>query len=439
MLRADGARFLADISSCLFVGEDGATYTSLSLVDVSDRSRMERSMRLLADAGAALGASLDLDRALAGLREVLAGSDEEVCVLDLLEGDVRRRVWLAGDAGPTPGDPVAWRGSGSDGCLARALRSSEPALVPEVDDAWRAAAAHDDPPVPAAADLRSLLVVPLLYRGECLGALTLGVRARPRRYDAHDLAVAQRLADNVALAIENARNHRAAVDAKRLRDEMLGIVSHDLRNPLNVVVLHARLIARMYPEARETAAEITRAAKYANHLIEDLLVAASSEDRKLALRRAEESAGSIVEEVLALARPLADDQGVRLVADVAADLPAALVDRHRVVQLLSNLVTNAIKFTPADGVITVGARADAARWIVTVRDTGAGIAPEQLPHIFDRFWQGAHARRSDVGLGLSIVRGIAEAHGGDLAVVSAPGEGTTFTVTLPLAPAGEGV
>jgi len=129
---------------------------------------------------------------------------------------------------------------------------------------------------------------------------------------------------------------------------------------------------------------------------------------------------------------VADDQRVTLGVELDPDLPVIVADRGRILQLLGNLLGNALKFTPAGGRVRIGAEqvGDEAR--ISVADTGAGIPPEDLPHLFDRYWQARSSRRAGAGLGLAIARGIVEAHGGRIRAESEVGVGTTFTVTLPL-------
>jgi signal transduction histidine kinase len=276
-----------------------------------------------------------------------------------------------------------------------------------------------------------LLFVPLVARDRAIGELVLLRRSGRDAFDDADVTLGEGLADRAAAAIDNARLYAASLEATRLRDDVLGVVSHDLRGPLNGISLTARLIARRHPDEPGPRA-ILDAVALANQLLGDLLLAGKLESGTFAVHPQPESVPEIVDEVLALARPEAGDRAIELWTSVDADVAEAWVDRLRMLQLVGNLVSNALKFTPRGGRVGIRVRRAGEQVEVAVSDTGPGIPPDQIPHLFDRFWQGAQARSADAGLGLSIAKGIAEAHGGDIRVESELGHGATFIVTLPL-------
>src|SRR5690606_24377025 len=138
----------------------------------------------------------------------------------------------------------------------------------------------------------------------------------------------------------------------------------------------------------------------------------------------------LITEIVSIHGPVAEDRCIALVGDVHPEVARVLADRNRLGQALSNLVDNALKFTPAGGEVRVRARESQGKLLLTISDTGAGIPPEQVPHLFDRFWRADGESRRGVGLGLAIAKGIADAHGGNLEVESRVGEGTTFTLAL---------
>jgi signal transduction histidine kinase len=322
---------------------------------------------------------------------------------------------------------VLWKETG----LYKVARTGEAEFVPVVDDAWLRSTTRDEAhlAVARANAPRSMVMVPLVGHAGVIGVLSLAIVDEGRRYDTSDLAAARAIADRAALAIENARLYEQMVEAKRLRDEVLGIVSHDLRNPLNAILLSARVLARRAP-AEEVSA-IERAAKRADALIQDLLTVAVLEAAAMPLDKRSHSLSSIVDEAIDLHRPLADERAMELQASVGAGVGSVNIDRNRLLQVLGNLIGNALKFTEPRGRVRLEARASEASVVVSVADTGPGIAPDALPHVFDRFWQGAKARRAGAGLGLAIAKGIVEAHGGTIAVESVPGRGATFTFTIP--------
>jgi PAS domain S-box-containing protein len=231
--------------------------------------------------------------------------------------------------------------------------------------------------------------------------------------------------------------------AVRARDEVVSIVSHDLKNPLGVVAGAAELLLDLplaEEERNKQARIIRRSAERMGRLVGDLLDVARMEAGALVVRQTAEKVGPVVEEVYRSFRPQAARRGQELVLDLAPDLPAARMDPDRVHQALSNLVVNALKFTPKGGRIELSAHAvdGGAGVALSVDDTGPGIRAEEAEHLFDRFWQASRDDRTGAGLGLAIVRGIAEAHGGRVEVSSEPGEGACFILWLPTADTGSG-
>jgi signal transduction histidine kinase len=239
------------------------------------------------------------------------------------------------------------------------------------------------------------------------------------------------------------RARAAAETAVRTRDEVVSIVSHDLRNPLSTVTMVTGFLLDTLPGDAERASErrqlemIRRAAANMDHMIQDLLDIARIESGRLAVETSPTSAASLVNEAVGMLEPIVEKEKKRLVWSVPEGLPPVNADRERVLQIFSNLVGNAVKFTPPGGVITIGAELDGGAVCFHVSDTGSGIPPEHLPHLFDRFWQANRSDRRGIGLGLPIVKGLVQAHGGEIRVESELGRGTTFTFTVPVV--GEGV
>ncbi len=242
------------------------------------------------------------------------------------------------------------------------------------------------------------------------------------------------------LAVENARLARAAEAAAREREDVLAIVSHDLKNPLATVRLSAAVLQQKLlrlPGGEGLAGRVAamdRAAVHMLGLITELLDAARLDaGQPLAVKPRPEPVGELLGEALALVEPQATRAGLRLEQHLAPGL-MALCDRERILQVLANLLGNAVKFTPAGGTVTVEARSEAGEVRVAVRDTGPGIPEHEQPRLFVRYWQARGTAHRGSGLGLYIARGLVEAHGGRLWVESVPGAGSTFTFTLPLPP-----
>ncbi len=236
---------------------------------------------------------------------------------------------------------------------------------------------------------------------------------------------------------ENAALVQDLLAAVGARDDLLSIVSHDLRNPVNAVKMLAAAIVRageaspLPPEVAEHAEVMLQASRQMDALIQDLLDVSRLESGRMSVTPRPTSLGELVSEVMHVLAPSAEAAGVRLAAHVPDVLPTVDVDSDRLVQVLSNLVSNSIKFTPEDGDITVTATEDGDVVRITVADSGIGISAADLPRVFDRFWQSKRTNRSGAGLGLAIARGIVRAHGGRIWVESAPGDGTRVHFTVP--------
>lgn len=212
------------------------------------------------------------------------------------------------------------------------------------------------------------------------------------------------------------------------------MVAHDLRNPLFVILGNADMIAERAEGSltREAAGDITRAAARMGRLVTDLLDLVRIDAGTFRLDKREHSVPSLLSEMHQSYRPMFDDRGVTLSVDVPpADLVASF-DHDRVVQVLSNLLGNAMKFTPRGGKVDLQVEHDVGELVLAVRDDGAGIEPSSLPHLFERFWQRDSDTRRGLGLGLYLCRVIARAHGGDISVQSKVGAGSTFRVWLPM-------
>lgn len=240
---------------------------------------------------------------------------------------------------------------------------------------------------------------------------------------------------DVSNRAEVLRETQAAV---RAREEVLGIVSHDLKNPIAAIQLAAQRLQRAGldgpfagEQVRAMAASILRSAARMHQLVTDLLDLSRIEGGQLRLERAPVPFAELVEDVLDPFRAQAAQKSIHVSVECAPPDATLVVDRDRFAQVLSNLVSNAIKFTPEGGAITLGARRHEGHCEVSVADTGEGIRAEDRSRIFEPFWQAAETAKRGTGLGLPIVRAMVEAHGGTIAVESEPDVGTTFRVRIP--------
>ena len=255
----------------------------------------------------------------------------------------------------------------------------------------------------------------------------------------HDRVELERIAsDEITLG---SCRYAGICKAVRVRNDVLSIVAHDLRGSLGLIVASAEL-ARDLPSEKAQLDErmdlIIESAGRMNRLIQDLLEVSKIEAGKLALDRRPTGVALLLEQAAQLLEPAAREAGIDLVFEETGASEAVEVDPDRIIQVLTNLIGNSLKFTPGGGQIRVRAAVDSdPRWVrFTVTDTGRGIPKDNLDHIFDRFWQADAAHQAGAGLGLVIVKGIVEQHGGSITVESESGAGSTFHFTMPVATAG---
>ncbi len=240
----------------------------------------------------------------------------------------------------------------------------------------------------------------------------------------------------IAAELERQQRHNLDLEAAvRSRDSVLSVVAHDLRNPLNVISLAAHGLLPQLPDAaaRRSVQRIIRSAQRADRMVRDLLTISAIETGRFAIDTQPVETAELILGALESQYSLAAAASVIVNADVSPDLPPLEADEERLLDVLENLIGNAIKFTPPGGSITVGASRQENQILIWVKDSGAGISAENLPHIFDRFWQAQKKERRGIGLGLSICKTIVEAHHGQIWAESMVGAGTTMSFTIPTA------
>jgi CheY-like chemotaxis protein/two-component sensor histidine kinase len=219
----------------------------------------------------------------------------------------------------------------------------------------------------------------------------------------------------------------------RSRDEVMAVVAHDLQNPLNVISLAASTLLKRAtdPALRRSVERILGAAQRADRLVRDLVDIGAIERGRLTIHPLPLDPADLILAAIDSQQSAAGQASIRIVTDISPALPPILADEERLHEVLENLIGNALKFTPAGGTITVGASTGNGEVILWVEDSGAGIAPDELPHVFDRFWQARKAERRGTGLGLTITKAIVESHGGRIWLDSRLGLGTTARFTIP--------
>lgn len=395
-----------------------------------------RALRVASDATAVLLSTFDYRAALRHVVRIVADELACGCTIDLEEHGLQRigRAPLCPDLEvaealePLVNDVMRYRSS-----VASARVSPS---VAEGDMRTRAVAAR----ARRALDVDWIVSVPMSADGSApLGVLTMFGTAS--RHPPVPISVVEELARRAAIAVENGRLYAAANAAVNQREQVLSMVSHDLKNSFGVILMSvARMLEGMPTvERRERGRSqlelIQRSARRMMKLVADLLDAAAIDAGQVSVTPRPCPLRSLVGETIEELGPQAIAAGVELVCEINSGLPPAQADAHRVSQVLANLIGNAIKFTPEGGSVTVRAEVvDSTEIGVTVQDTGVGIPADHLAHIFDRFWQGPTGSRNGTGLGLSICRGLVERSGGRIWADSMVGVGTKVTFTLPIAP-----
>jgi PAS domain S-box-containing protein len=415
------------------------------LHDFTEQRRAEQRMTMLSEVSAALTSSLDYEETLQRVVRLMVPTLGDWSVLHVIEQH-----------------EVRWTAFHRDAELDARLRAFATVPVPlarrellpetlfdgrathlELDDAAIEArvGTRQSMEILRVLGARSAIIAPLFLRGATVGSLTV-MSAQPQRYGDEELRLLEDVAHRAALAVDNARVYRRAREAADLRRDLVAVVAHDLKNPLNAVTMAAALLSRGAPtgadgeRARRQTDIITRASDRMNRLIHDLLDVSAIDAGRLELEKQPNAIGTLVSEALETMAPLAHENQLSVEAALAPEIESLPLsaDRDRLLQVFSNLIGNAIKFTEPGGRITVSAQRVGGAVRFAVADTGPGIADEHLPHVFDRYWRIRGRKREGTGLGLWIVKGLVEAHGGRVAVDTKVGTGSTFSFTIPLDP-----
>jgi signal transduction histidine kinase/ActR/RegA family two-component response regulator len=404
----------------------------------------ERRAAFLADASSALSASLEYPAILESVAHLAVPYLADWCTVDVRgeDGSVERAVAHADPAKAELLRSLVRRyPPPASHPLRQAVRAGRALLLPVVtrDDEVVGVAQEDEHrDLARRLEIRSFMLIPLVARGRTLGAIALG-SATPGRYGPADLSLGEDLARRAALAIDNARLYHDAQEAARRKDEFLAMLGHELRNPLAAIrgatqVLD-RISSQIEPAVRQRAI-IDRQTRHLARLVDDLLDVSRVVSGKIALQLEAVELNELALRCMQALQQRVEAQGPEM-RFTAADAPVVVRgDPVRLEQVVSNLLDNAVKYTPADGRIELSVERVDGEAVVRVRDSGVGIAPELLPRVFDLFTQAERSldrAQGGLGLGLTLVRRLVEQHGGSVAATSAgAGRGSEFLVSLPV-------
>ena len=416
---------------------------------MTDTGRMRRRLELLARAGEVLSGSLEPDATLQAIASIIVPELADWCRIDLIDHDGVMQRALTFHS-----DPERSR-YGTE--LVARLKASPltKGSMSWVAEHGRPHLAHFDPPVEfdpmrdrdlltfaEAIGMRSYYIVPLIARSKTIGALGALQAESNRPITEDDRTLIGQLAQRAALAIDNARLFadvqralREAETANRSKDEFLAMLGHELRNPLAPIVTALHVMKLRGDHASEERHIIERQVTHLSRLVDDLLDVSRITKGKIQLERGLVNVKAVISRALELTQPALDRRARPIDVQLPAEPLFVAGDAVRLVQVVCNLLTNAVKFTPREARIALRLSSQDGHAEITVADCGKGIAPELLPHVFDLFVQGEQSidrRVGGLGLGLAIVKNLVHMHGGTVRAFSeGPGHGATFIVRLP--------
>ncbi len=423
---------------------DGQPMVRAVTTDITTHKQAEERLRILGEAGRTLDASLDYESTLGNVTRVIVPALADDCII-FLESD-RGELELVSSAHSDPGRaevareffrtyPLAER---PDQPLQTVHRTGESMLMQDAISTIDASIALSREQYQASigVPVNAGIAVPLRSRGHSLGVMVWVCVESGRHYAQDDLKLAEEIASRAALAVDHARLFKAAQDGVAARDRFLAMLGHELRNPLNSISIVARMLEReSLSDERLTKlrAMIGRETRQLSALVDDLLDVSRVLAGKMMLTMEPLDLGALARESAQAFEDSARQQGLQLVVSIPDDRIMIVGDPVRMRQVIANLITNAIKFTEAAGSVEVSLRRDGNAAVLRVREIGIGSAPELLQRIFEPFAQAGLLPPHGLGLGLSVVKQVAELHGGTVTVSSdGVGTGSEFAVRVPL-------
>ncbi|MEX2571198.1 MAG: ATP-binding protein [Gemmatimonadota bacterium] len=446
IVRGDGTHAIVRVSALPLREKGRVVAVLVTYLDVSVQRRRYASQKFLAGAGAVLSGRLDPVTTLGNIARFAVPTLADWCAIDLLDdaGGIERvavehvdqRKARAAAALARRHPPRA----DVDVGVARVIRSGRPELIAEVTPETLQALSVSPPHRRLLEELgiRSVMIVPLIGRGDPLGAITLVAAESGRLYTPEDLEIAEELAARAALAIENSRLYDKSEAASAAKSDFLAVMSHELRTPLTAIIGYAELLQMGVPEAvtpgqRDQAERIEVSARHLLQLIEEILTLVTLDTGELRLRDEAVSVRDLLDRAVSIIEPMAKAKGLPLDVRYPTTDTTVRSDPDKLLQIVLNLLSNAVKFTES-GEIRLAASQDGSWLTVEVADTGIGMDPEHIERIYEPFWQVERPitrRAGGTGLGLTISRRLADLLGAEIEVESEVGRGSTFRLRMP--------
>jgi len=453
--RKDGSCFPISLSVSPLRNEHGHVIGASTIArDISERKHAEavadrehRQTEFLARMAETLAKSLDYAQTLKSLAALAVPTIADWCAVDMRQDDgeiARLAVMHVDPAKIELATKVRdrYEDAASPYSVAHVMRTGTAAMIPHITDEMVVAAARGDQQridLVRSLGLTSYICVPLMVAGRALGALTFVTAESNRHYTNDDLRFAEDIASRAALAVENARSYEQVQQANRLKDEFLATLSHELRTPLNAILGYARMVrgGMMDGEKVTRALEtIERNSIALTQMVDDLLDVSRIVSGKMRLNVQPVDLPLVLHDAVQTITPAADAKRIAIQTVIDPHVSPIAGDPDRLRQIVWNLLTNAVKFTPKEGRIQLRLERINSSVEITISDTGIGLGAEFLPHLFERFRQadsGMSRQHGGLGLGLAIVRNLVEMHGGRVSASSdGPGTGATFRVRLPV-------
>lgn len=400
--RKDGSEFSVDISISPVHTENGLSISAV-IRDISDKKLIENQQNFLLKTNEILSETMDYQERLQRIANIIVPELADWCAVSILEDDQLKLKAIAPH--PTEIKPNF------------SLESSDSEL-----------------------NQKKFISLPLTARGKWIGTITMTMSESGRVFSRDELIFAQLVAIRCAMSADNARLFQEAQNAISVREDVVTIVSHDLKNPLSSILLSAHSMEKQKPEGiteedwgklQKKINIIKNSTNRAITLINNFLDLSKIESGTLQLEKANTDAIAMTSSIVNMLKLLATEKGVQLRLDFSNPHLSITCDENKISQVLSNLIGNSLKFTPKGGNIDVKVTSDENFLYFSIHDTGKGISSNDLPHIFDRFWQATDTQKLGNGLGLSIAKAIVKAHNGKIWVESELGLGSTFHFALP--------
>lgn len=411
--------------------------------EITEKKRIENEQKFLTKAGTILSSSIQYDETLKSVCDLAAGEIADICIVDILDNmacPVKRVV--------STRDPALLKTCkelkkdsfypAKPSLLSSVYESRSTIFIKHVDYKnlgllFQNQSCHE---LYKNIHLESIVAVPLIVYGKVVGMLSFFKLAESGPFTKDEVMLAEKLGELAAFSINNANLYNEAKNATKVREEVLAIVSHDLKNPLNTIGLVAQMF-RLSKDLDSTkisslASNLDISTKQMKQLISNLLDFAKLQSGTFSVDLKPTNISEVINDVLGMLKLQINEKHQFIDFEIPTGLPDIPCDAQKLEQVFSNLLGNAIKFSPDGGKIKLQVDQTPEGFLVSVSDTGPGIASDLLPRIFDRFWQPQESRDQGSGLGLSIVKGIIEAHKGRIWVESALGKGSTFAFFLPL-------